>query len=232
MTSERGAASESIAFDQPFFDDSGRPIGEYEPSSLQRLAHLHGESVETARLANLLGRTPGAGAALIVGNLVLVGLVAGTAPSFMLGLWTVFIVSAAVWMGYIWRRSIGSAFELTVLKRFVLDLHAVLLYAGFAWGAGVFLGVPWGTGADGLVFHAIGGAAVMGMILRARTATIYFLAPATILPALAALTGPAGMGTAALIVGFALVLALIAEGAERWTARRLSIPSLPVLRPS
>jgi len=110
-----------------------------------------------------------------------------------------------------------------------LDLNAVMLYAGFAWGAGAFLALPPGAQGWMLAAFAIGGAAAIGMLLRARNATLYFLAPNVVLAAGSALLGPAGWDAAAGLLALGLALAGAAELLERLAARRIQAPRLASL---
>lgn len=224
MTPERDVANE-----EAFSDESGRPIGEFAPSALTRLADLHAESVETARLANLLGRTPAAALALALGGLLLIALCADAVATPMLAAWAVFVGAGVAALLRIARRTARSAFELLPLRAFVLDLNAVLLYAGFAWGAGAFLVLPAATGTAGLIAYVIGGPALIALILQGRAPTFYFLAPALVLGLGAALTGPAGLAGAGPVLLAGLILGGAAEWAERRTARRLGTAPLPIV---
>ena len=229
MAPDLGFAAETGPADFSFTDEAGRPIGEYEPPALVRLAHLQGEAVETARIANLLGRTPPAAGALFASCALIAAASAGAVPAIMLGLWTLFVTAAALAMLRAARQVSRSAFELLPLRAFALDLNAVMLYAGFAWGAGAFLALPPGAQGWMLAAFAIGGAAAIGMLLRARNATLYFLAPNVVLAAGSALLGPAGWDAAAGLLALGLALAGAAELLERLAARRIQAPGLASL---
>jgi hypothetical protein len=231
MAAIEGVTPESGHRDSTFADEAGRPIGEYQPSALERLTRLHSESVETARLANQLGRVPMAAFALSAGCVVVAvaAATAGTASMVMLSLWVVFVAAAVVAMIRLARHALRSAFELLPLRAFALDLNAVMLYAGFAWSAGAFLGLPAAATPFSLALFAIGAAVAMGAILRARTPTLYFLVPNTILSAAAALAGGGGSTMAAIILVFGLSAAVALEILERMSARRAYAPAFPSL---
>jgi hypothetical protein len=213
----------------PYADKSGRPIGEYQPSALERLNRLHDESVETARLANLLGRVPYAAVVLMLGYATVVIASLGAIPFITLALWGVFVAAAVIAMLRVRHQAITSAFDLLTLRAFALDLNAVMLYAGFAWGAGAFLGIP-GTGeAASLAGFSLGGATLMGVVLRARGATLYFLIPSVLLASAAAFFGNAGLGATGLILASGLAIIAAVEIFERTTARRAYTPNLPSL---
>src|ERR1700749_2465727 len=108
-----------------------------------RLAALHAEAQETAQLANLLGRS-----IHVASTLLLMGVAAlafggtGLAGSITLA---VFVLASAAAIIATYRRAIAQPFERAALKSFSQDLHAILVFAGFAWGAGAFLALSIDT---------------------------------------------------------------------------------------
>jgi hypothetical protein len=196
--------------------------------TLARLASVHREAVETARLSNLLGRTPYVAALLFIGAAGVSALLYGTVPTAPLGVWGVFMLAASLALFRLYRQTLRSAFELLPLRAFVLDLHAILLYAGFAWGAGAFLALPQTASAAEIILFAGGASAIVAGVFRARAAALYFLAPAAGLPVIAALSGSGGLVPAVAIVVIAVAIGFIAELAERLTARKLGTPPLPL----
>src|SRR6185312_6989078 len=107
-----------------------------------KLAALHVEVRETARLANLLGRSAYMVLALPVltlAALAVSGLGDGLARPLV---WTAFMAMATAAIVIAYRHAIGRPFEHDALKSFSQDLSAILLFAGFAWGAGAFLAIP------------------------------------------------------------------------------------------
>src|SRR6185437_3065587 len=80
------------------------------------------------------------------------------------------------------------ALRAATLHAFAQDLHACLLYAGFAWGAGAFLALPAeATGVEALLFVAAPTAA-FALLLRERQVALLFVAPAAGLTSLACAT--------------------------------------------
>lgn len=229
MAAGKGTVSERDLLDSPFADESGRPIGEYQPSALERLNRLHDESVETARLANLLGRSPFAAAAFALGYALIAISATGGVPVVTLALWGFLVAAAVAAILRVRHQAVSSAFELLPLRAFALDLNAVMLYAGFAWGAGAFLGFQSTVGAASLLVFSLGGAAIIGAILRARNATLYFLIPNVVLTSAAAFFGSAGPGITMVILLSGLVVVAAIEILERIAARRAYAPFLPSL---
>jgi len=226
--SDEGLAQSRDLSDSTYSDDAGRPIGEYLPSALERLNRLHNESVETARLANLLGRVPFAAAILSAGCVLVVVASLGLGAPFMLGTWTALVLTAVVALIRVERHAVSSEFELLPLRAFALDLNAVMIYAGFAWGSGAFL--AFGTAAEtpSLVLFTLGAAAAMGAVMRARNATLYFLVPNIALGALAAYFS-SGLGAASVIALCGLVTIAVTETLERVATRRAYAPVLSPL---
>ncbi len=199
-----------------------------QEESLARLAFVHREAVETSRLSNLLGRTPYVAALLFAGACAVTAFLYGSVPTAPLAVWDIFMAAASLALVRLYRQTLRSAFELLPLRAFVLDLHAVLLYAGFAWGAGAFLALPQVLAPLALVLFSICASAIVAGVFRARAAALYFLAPAAGLPCIAALSGAGGFGPACAIVLSAAAIGGIAELAERLTARKLGTPPLPL----
>lgn len=229
MAADKRTASERDLLESPYADEAGRPIGEYQPSALDRLNRLHNESVETARLANLLGRVPFAATAFALGYALIAFTSAGGVPTVTLGLWGIFVAAAVAAMLRVRRQAVASAFELLPLRAFALDLNAVMLYAGFAWGAGAFLGLQTTAGTASLILFSLGGAGLMGAILRARAATLYFLVPNFVLASIAAFFGNAGPGVSIVILVSGLAVVAAVEICERIAARRAYAQVLPTL---
>ena len=126
----------------PLFDLASLPEPQADapaaPASvLARLAQLHAEAVDTARLANLLGRSAYAIAAL--GALAITALAVHgrtAAPSIA---WAILMAVGLLAMVHAYALAIRQPFERAALHAFSQDLRACLLYVGFAWGAGAFL---------------------------------------------------------------------------------------------
>lgn len=176
------------------FPSAGRreeqlPKREERGGAIAKLKALHAEAEETARLANILGRSLFAGLALPVMAILTIGLSVEANPTPQL-IWFVFVgaVAAAVLIAY--RNAIRQPFERTVLKNFAKDLSAILLFGGFAWGAGAFLALPSGTPSEAALVFATAPAVLIAYLLRDRQALFLFLAPVTTLSAAACLLKP------------------------------------------
>src|ERR1044072_7242142 len=102
--------------------------------TVARLAELHSEAEETARLANLLGRSIHVAVALPV--LVAAALAAGRIGMAQSAAWIAFVLCASFAIARAYRRTIWQPFEHAALKSFSQDLGAILVFGGFAWGAG------------------------------------------------------------------------------------------------
>ncbi|MDE1985998.1 MAG: hypothetical protein KGL29_13485 [Alphaproteobacteria bacterium] len=168
---------------------------EIEPSvAITKLAHLRAEAEETARLANLLGRSLYVAIVLPVLGVLTVGLAEGMNLSSQL-VWGGFVALSSIAMLRSYTHTIGQPFEREALKSFAKDLSAILLYTGFAWGAGAFLALPAATGMTGAILFAIAPAIVIALLLREREAVFLFLAPVAMLASFASVLRPFADGT-------------------------------------
>lgn len=186
-------------------------------SSLARLKSLHAEAVETARLANLLGRSLYVCFTLPVLGMLTIGMAYGASLASQL-VWFGFVLAASIALGIAHRQAMRQPFDRTALKAFAQDLNAILLFAGFAWGGGAFLALPAGTYAVGAILFAAVPALAVTALLRAREALYLFLAPAAALVAAASLLKPFsnGMLAAGLILAVSAVIAAAAVLREHW----------------
>ena len=169
MTPERNLAADRAYLEQSYTDEAGRPIGEFEPSALSRLSKLHGETIETARLANILGRTRRTAFTLSGAAAIVIGMSAGRVPPSSLALWAAFVAAASVSLLRLAHQAERSEFELPALRAFALDLNAIALFAGFAWGGGAFLCLPAAAGLAGLVLFCLLGVLALGPVLQVRS---------------------------------------------------------------
>ena len=232
MSAERNAVSFGESNEIPEFDpgsDLYAREAAAEPSALALLPRLHEEAVETARLANVMGRVPeAAGVLAALGALTLGASLGSTALAPLLA-WSLFVGIGAIMLLVLFARSQAAPFDLTFLRGYAADVNAALLYVGFAWGAGAFLAVPAGAGATGLILFAVTGVAAMAAVLRAKAPTLYFLIPGLGLPIMAAATGSQGLVAASILGLAALATAGLAYALENRTARRLGVTPLPSL---
>jgi hypothetical protein len=209
----------------PFFDlaspADAAQVSSEPRASVARLAQMHAEAVETARLANLLGRAWHAAVALPV-LAVLTVVLSGAAGTPPLVAWGILIAVASLAVVRVYGAAIRQPFERASLHAFAQDLSACLLYAGFAWGAGAFL-VLGGSASGGtaLLFASVP-AVVLAVLLRERNATLLFLAPVAALTAFACVLRPFSGGAlaAALVLIACAVVAAAIVAAARYSARR------------
>jgi hypothetical protein len=196
---------------------------------LAQLVRLHDEAAETALLANLLGRAPRAGAAIVVSALALVVAAQGAMPMGQVVVWLALIAAgvAALWRAY--ARAIAAPFELFTLKAFAGDVSAVLFYAGFAWGAGAFLALAATSSPLPLMLFAAVPCALVAGLLQSRIPTLFFLAPVAGLSVLAALVRPVGGLTAAALT---LVVCAVVAGISYWLERVSAPMGMPSLVPA
>jgi hypothetical protein len=211
----------------PFFDIASPPPQRAEDTTLAprsavaQLAQMHAEAVETARLANLLGRALGAAIAVPV-MAVLAVLLGGGASLPPLIAWGILIAVSSLAIARAYGHAIRQPFERATLHAFAQDLSACLLYAGFAWGAGAFLALTSAaSGGMALLFCGVPAIAI-ALLLRERQAVLLFIAPVAALTAFACVLRPFAGGAldAALVL---LVCTAVAGGMlayARHAARR------------
>ena len=194
--------------------------------AIAKLKALHDEAEETARLANLLGRSSYVGMSLPVLAIVTMGLSVDVSPAPQLA-WIACVGAVAGAMLIAYRRAMRRPFERTALKEYAKDLSAILLFAGFAWGAGAFLALPAATPAIATVLFALLPAAIIAYLLRDRDALALFLAPVTVATVAACLLKPFAGGW---LTGGVVVLAAAAlVGAAHLFERVTGIPSKPAM---
>jgi hypothetical protein len=188
-----------------------------QSGGIAKLALLHAEAEETARLANLLGRSLYAAIALPLLGALTVAFSEGMGTARLL-VWCAFVAAAAIAMLHAYFRTIDQPFERVALNSFAKDLSAILLFAGFAWGAGAFLALPAGTDMAAAVLFAAAPGIAITALLREREAVFLFLAPAATLAAFASVLRPFAGG--ALCAGLILIAcAAIAAVAVLWDRR-------------
>jgi len=188
---------------------------------IARLALLHDEARETALLANLLGRTPYAAAALAIGALATVIFARGTMPLAEPAVWLALTLIGVGAMARNYAHAIRQPFERGILREFAYDLNAIAVYVGFAWGAGAYLALGPQTSPLALTSFAIAVPAVMAVTLRTREISLGLLAPVAALSAFAAVLRPLPEGP--LAAAFVLIACAAMGGAIFW-ADRLSAP--------
>jgi len=193
-------------------------------SPLKRLSALHREAEETALLANILGRTPWLAVLLFAGAAAALALGAGFTLNPAPIAWALCMLAGVFALLRLHRHAARSPFELLALRAFKADLKAILLYAGFAWGAGAFLALPTSNLLIVIALFAGMGAAIE-LVLRLPSAALYFLVPSIALAAAAMALGPLGFASACLVVAAGGCVAAGADIAAKIVAR----PSRPAL---
>lgn len=180
-----------------------------------RLAALHEEAQDTARLANVLGRS----------LYVSIAFAVMTAATFTLGgnglleggVWAVFVAVAVFAIALAYRRTIRKPFERTALKSFSQDLNAILLFSGFAWGAGAFLALPATAGIGAVLAFSAGVGITVACLLREQDRVFLFLAPVASLASFACVLRPFSGG--ALDAALVLVACGAVAAAVLWFSR-------------
>jgi hypothetical protein len=191
-----------------------------------RLAMLHAEAQETARLANLLGRSIHAASALVL--MAIAALAFGGAALAESVTWAIFVLAAAGAIVVAYRRTIGQPFERAALKSFSQDMHAILVFAGFAWGAGAFLALSAGATIGAVVLFSAGPCAAVALLLRDPRSAFLFLAPVAALSSFACVLRPltgGALDAASILIACGLVAGATA-GAARAATPESEMPEL------
>ena len=193
----------------------GLPAPARDP--LGRLAALHEEGSETQALARFLAGAVSAAGALMLLAMAILSFAAGTAllPCFA---WSLLVLIGVCLLLRSYIRSTAAASVTISMHQAATELRALLVYCGFAWGAGglmvlspdVSVPVP-------LIFAALP-TLVLSMLLKDRDGALAFLVPVTGLTIGAAILRPwpdAGLDTALLLALQSLIAAHILMGARR-----------------
>ena len=187
-------------------------------NAVVKLAQLHAEAEETARLANLLGRSLHAAIALPVLAFVSLGFADGTSLA-RASVWFAFVAIGSLAILRCYTHAIGQPFQRPALKAFAKEMSPILLYAGFAWGAGAFLALPAGSNMFAAVLFVTAPTLAIVALLRERDAAYLFLAPSAVLTSFASVLTPFAGGalTAGLILvaGGALAAAMVLSQRSR-----------------
>lgn len=201
-----------------------------EGNAITRLKTLHSEAEETARLANILGRSLYVGVALPIMAILTATLSVDANPAAQL-VWFVLVGAVAVAVLVAYRHAMRQPFERPTLINFAKDLSAILLFAGFAWGAGAFLALSGETPIAVTQLFAFAPAAIIACLLRDRKALFLFLTPATALVVAASFVKPltGGLWTATIVFAVAAITLGATALYEKLTGERskpamLSLP--------
>jgi len=107
-----------------------------------------------------------------------------------------------------------------VLRAFVQDLNACMLYAGFAWGAGAFLALGSGDSVAAVLLFAAVPTAGIAILLRDRMPVLLFLAPVAALTSFACVLRPFAHG--ALMAGLVLLVCAVVAGVAVTVSRHVA----------
>ena len=188
-------------------------------SHLARLSELHDEAAETALLANLLGRVPYLAVSLLAVTSA-AAVLAHVAAAPLLT-WLVLMGAGLISLMRSYVITIAAPFERAPLRLFARDLQAIMLYVGFAWGAGSFLALPTDVTLLQAIAFSAGATILVAAIGRASDATACFTIPVTVLSAVAALLRAvdSGVFACAAILAAGLAVMAVAYFVERALTR-------------
>ena len=181
-------------------------------NAIAKLALLHAEAEETARLANLLGRSLYAAIALPVLAFLTLGFADGISVTRAF-VWLAFVAVGSLAVLRCYAHTIGQPFQRPALKAFATEMSPILLYAGFAWGAGAFLALPAGTAMFAAILFVAVPTIAIAALLREREAAYLFLAPSALLASFASVLTPFAGGAftagSILLASGALTVAMV-----------------------
>jgi hypothetical protein len=187
--------------------------GQIPHAAIARLPLLHAEAAEQARLGRFVSRSvPAAGLLMLAGAATLAA--GGGTGESNLGsdfVWSLLVLAgvAAMTLNHIRGQAAGSL-RRTRIEVAAADLRAILLYTGFAWGAGAFLALPAEPGVPLALAFALAPALLMVALLKDEGGIAAFTAPVMVLTAAAALfkDWPGGHIACALLVAAGLAVIL------------------------
>lgn len=197
-----------------------------ELPSLGRLKALHAEAQETALLSNLLGRSLYASITLSLAAVVAI-VFADTGVAREAS-WAALVLFGIGAMMRAYRHTIAAPFERAALRSFAEDLNAILLYAGFAWGAGAFLALSLDANPAVVLLFSAGVSIAIAGILRSAMPAIHFIAPAAFMTAASVLLRglAGGMLTALAVLAASAFVAGVALFIEQRSAAARRLPVL------
>jgi hypothetical protein len=170
-------------------------------AALDRLKLLDVESLEAAGLVRFLAGAVNAAGALILLGMAMLTFAAGASLKSCF-IWALLVLVGIGALLYSYIRS-TAAFDRVPLNEAAQDLRAILLYAGFAWGAGAFLVLSPAAGpVTALAFAALPSLAV-ALLLADRDGPLAFVLPVTAMSLAATILQPwpnAGLDTALLLM--------------------------------
>ena len=180
----------------------------------ERLRRVHDEAAEAARLANLVGRS--LPAAILIGAFAGAALLVARAEAVHAVSFAILVSMGVGALLYAYAKCARAPFAASQLRAFAGDLDAVMLYLGFAWGAGAFLILPANADAAVAVLFSASVPALIGVTLRKREPVFMLAAPAALMTAAAAYIRP--LAFPALTATMAILACMIVAGAVALTA--------------
>jgi hypothetical protein len=133
------------------------------------------------------------------------------------GVWAAFVAVAVVAIALAYRRTISKPFERAALKSFSQDMNAILVFSGFAWGAGAFLVLPVTAGIGAVVAFSAGAGIAVALLLREQERVFLFLAPVAALASFACVLRPLSGG--ALDASLVLIACSAVAAAVAWASQ-------------
>jgi len=211
MAARTKAVKPDVELDRPAITEVEHPqpaLAAGEPHPFARLLAIRDEAEQTAYLANLLGRT--LHLSILLPVLLVAALILAAPPLARAASFAMIVLMGVGALLHAYRRGMNAPFERTSLEKFSADLDAILLYAGFAWGAGAFLILPGNTDPATAVMFSACTAAIVASVVREREAVLMFAAPAGLLTALAAFLRP--LELAPVTAGLAVLASIFVAG--------------------
>ena len=179
---------------------------------LARLPLLHAEASRNAGLGRFVARSVTmAGLLIVMGGATLLTNGGSLQSDFV---WSVLVLAGIAAMAVNFIRGPARSLRRTSLEASAAgDLRAILLYTGFAWGAGAFLALPADPGFALAFAFAMGPALLLAVLLKDEAGIAAFTAPAVGLAAAAALLlhWSGGRIIAPLLLAAGIVLILVSH---------------------
>jgi hypothetical protein len=178
-------------------------------AAIARLPVLHAEAAQNARLGRFVAHSVQAACLLMLTGVATLSMGGGSLQSDFV--WSVLVLAGVVAMtlNYI-RGEAAGTLRRTRIEVSAADLRAILLYTGFAWGAGAFLALPTDPGVLPAFAFVMGPVLLLAALLKDEGGIAAFTAPAVILAAAAGMLKPwpGGNIAGALLVGAGIAVLL------------------------
>ena len=186
-------------------------------NALDRLPVLHAESFNAAGVVRFLGGAVHAAGALTLLGMAMLTFGAGSGLKACFT-WALLVLVGIGALLYSYIRSTAAAFDRAPLDEAAQDLRAIVLYAGFAWGAGTFLVLSPVAGAVTVLSFAVLPSLAVALLLKDQSGPLAFVIPVTLMSLAAAIMRPwpnAGLDTALLLMLQSSIVARIVLQSRR-----------------